>query len=528
MNQVKQENLSNVPVIIPIELDSSMAIKLSMSTKMSRGKSLMTRADIWHQVRIIRGKHYDKELVLKSILKTVEPADFIPVKYQICGEDAFFIVRNCGPALEKLCKTSLIIKNVKGDALILIITLGYASTRDLKVDIRPFLRAALNKRYSPNEKMLNLENFHTDPNIAETAYCPLSQLRISNHVLNLAKTAVATFERLNLQHNELFNISAIENSNLTAIKYLDLRHNNLLNMCALAPLRKLTVTKLWLDGNPLCENYSTIRQYIDSAKKYCPQLRELDGVCIVSRMPLIFKDYFGDDRKRQLVRKFALHFFNLYDQPDRSVLRGLYHKDAVYSMSFTVPNTVAAKTNLQQYTAQNRNLMKRTPKKITTFYQGQEEILAGHAKLPRSYHDRSSFKYDVLYDDEKYLVMCISGLFKKLSLGINVLSFSRTFVLSADADHEYHILNDQYHIDMAPEKITPDKIKAKASYDITPICFSPSEKSVLAIRMEQITTLNREYSENYLSDAGWDLRQALTNFMKDYKSLSIPEHAFYK
>lgn len=492
-------------------------------------RSLMARADIWHRVRIIRGAYYDKETVLKAILKAVEPADLIPVNYHVSGEDTFFIARNCGPALEKLCATSLIIKNVGGDALILMLFLGYASICDLKINIQPLLLTALTKRYNPNEKILNLENFHTDPDVAKTVYCPLSQLRTSNHVLKLAKTAIATFEYLNLQHNEMHSIAAIENSNLTAVKYLDLRHNNLLNMCMLAPLKNLTIIKLWLDGNPLCENYSTVKQYVDSAKKYCPHLQELDGVCIGSKLPFIYKDYFVDNT-RQLARKFTEHFFNLYDQPDRSVLRGLYHKYAVYSMSFTVPNIIAAKTNLQQYTAQSRNILRRIPKKVTTFYRGQEEILAGHAKLPKTYHDRSSFKYDVMYDNEKCLVLCISGLFKKQSLGVNVLSFNRTFILSADVDNEYHILNDQYHIDAAPENITPDKITTKVSYDenLAPICFSPSEKSVMMTRIAQVTTLNKEWCEIYLLGAKWDMRQALTSFMKDYKSRSIPEHAFYK
>lgn len=528
MNQIKQENLPNMP-LIATQLDSSAAIKLSIGSKMTLERSLMARADIWHKVRIMRGGHYDKEIVLKAILKAVEPADLIPILYQVCGEDAFFIARNCGPALDKLCKTSLIIKNASGDALILVITLGFASTRDLKVNIQPLLLTALNKRYNPNERTLNLENFHTDSDLAKTVYCPLSQLRTSNHVLKLAKTTITTFKYLNLQHNELFNILAIENSDLTGIKYLDLRHNNLLNMCALAPLKNLSITKLWLDGNPLCENYSTEKQYVESAKKYCPHLQELDGVCVTAKMPFMYKDYFGKDKTQPLMQKFAMHFFNLYDQPERTVLRGLYHKNAVYSMSFAIPNNVAAKKNLQQYMTYNRNLMRKTQKKIITCYQGQEEILTGHIKLPKSYHDRDSFKYDLLYDDGKCLVMCVSGILKKLSLGINVLSFSRTFVLLASDDNEYHILNDQYHIDAAPEKITSDKITSKIAYDeIMPICFSPSEKKILVVRIGQITTLNQEWCETYLSEAKWDMRLALTSFMKDYKSLSVPEHAFYK
>lgn len=528
MNNIKQENIQPPAPIIPTQMDSSIAIRLSMGMKMAHERSLMARADTWHKVRIVRGGQYDKETVLKAILRAVEPIDLIPVKYQVCGEDAFFIARNCGPALDKLCKTSLIVKNGDNDPLILVITLGFASIHDLKVNIQPLLLTALTKRYDPNQKTLNLENFHTDPDIAKIVYCPLSQLRTSNHVLKLAKTAIATFEHLDLRRNELFNISAIENSNLTAVKYLDLRHNSLLNMSALASLKNLKITRLWLDGNPLCENYSAAKQYIESAKKYCPHLRELDGVCVAPDMPLMYKDYFPDDKTRHLVHKFVAHFFNLYDQADRTLLRGLYHKDSFYSMSFAVPNVVAQKTGLGQYTAQNRNMLKKSPKKLLYLYQGQDEILPSLCKLPKSYHDRSSFKYDVMYDDGKCLAFCVSGLFKKLSSGIKVLSFTRTFVLSAAVDNEYHILNDQCHVDAAPEDMTPDKIQVKISYDeAAPICFSPSEKSVLIVRLGQITTLNNEWSETYLSEADWDMRKAISHFMKDYKSSSVPADAFH-
>lgn len=524
---MKQENVpvQNVP-IIPSQMDSSIAIRIAMGAKMIHERALMARPDIWHKIKVIRGSQYSKETVLKAILKAIEPADLIPVKYQVCGDDAYFIARNCGPALEKLCKTNLIIKNVNGDAIILVVTLGYASINDLKIHIQPILLTALTKKYNPNRKMLNLENFHLDPDIDKVVYCPLSQIKTSNHVLKLAKSSIATIENLNLQRNELFNISAIENSNLTSIKYLDLRHNNLLNITALTPLKNLKIIKLWLDGNPLCENYSTANQYVESAKKYCPHLQELDGVSIVPNMPLIYKDYFQNEKTQRLVHKFAHHFFNLHDQVDRTILRGLYHKDAYYSMSFAIPNNVAQKTGLHLYTG-NRNLLKKGAKKNTFLFHTQEQILEALSKLPRSYHDKNSFTYDVMYDDDKCIVFCVSGLFKKLSSGIHVLSFARTFVLSAAVDNEYHILNDQYHIYPAPKDITPDKIVAKYVFEeMVPICFSTSEKSVLITRMKQITRMNEEWCKSYLLEAEWDMRKALTSFMKDLKSSSISENAF--
>ncbi|XP_071559202.1 nuclear RNA export factor 1 [Temnothorax nylanderi] len=526
---MQQENVKvpNAPVI-PILLDSAIAIRIVMGAKLPHERGLMYRSDLWHKIKVINGGKFDKDTVLKAILRAIEPADLIPVKYQVCGEDAYFVARNCGPALEILCKLNMIVRNDQGDGLVLMVTLGFSSIRDLQIHIQPILLTALTKRYDPNEKTLNLENFHTDPDIDKTVYCRLSQLRTSNHVLKLAKTAIATFEHLNLRHNELFNISAIENSGLKSIKYLDLRHNNLLNMSALAPLKNLEIVRLWLDGNPLCENYSTAKQYVESAKKYCPYLQELDGVCIAENMPMIYRDYFPDDKTQDFAHKFVSHFFSLYDQLDRTVLRGLYHKDAFYSMSFAIPHNIAQKTGLNQYTL-NRNLMRKVKKdkKNASLYYGQEDILAAFGKLPRSYHDTSSFTYDIMYDDDKCIVFSVTGLFKKLSSGTNILSFSRTFVLMASLDNEYHISNDQYHIFAAPENITPDKIVVKYAYEeVEPVCFSQSERSVLITRMRQITTMNKEWSKTYLTLAQWDMRKAISTFMKDFKSSSIPENAF--
>lgn len=57
------------------------------------------------------------------------------------------------------------------------------------------------------------------------------------------------------------------------------------------------------------------------------------------------------------------------------------------------------------------------------------------SKLSRPYHDKSSFTYDVMYNDDK---SCSTSL----SSGMNMLSFFRTFVLSEySMDSKYHILN---------------------------------------------------------------------------------------
>ena len=517
--------------IVPMQLDSSIAIKISMGGSMFQERTLMGRPDVWHKIRIMKGTLYNAETVLKAILNAIEPAELVPIKYQASGEDTFFLARNCAHALDKLCKTNLIIKNPEGDPLILVVTLGFASIYDLKISFQPLLLTALTKRYDQIKKSLSLEEFHKDSDIANTLYCPLSQLRTFNHLLKLTKTAIPPVEHLNLQKNELLNLSAIDSSSLTSIKSLDVRHNNLLNMEALAPLKGLCISKLWLDGNPLCENYSNPKQYIDCALKYCPNLIQLDGVYIKISDSLLPKGKCVPDEEREdLVTKFVSHFFNLYDQNDRTVLKGLYHTNAFYSMSFGMPAAVAHKKNLTQFTA-NRNLLKNADvnKKRQHLFYGQDNILGGLKRLPRCYHDRNSFMYDLMFDDGMCLAISVHGLFKTLNKGPQVLSFSRTFVLLAGADNEYNILNDQYHVDSVTEEISASSIQAKTVYeDYTPTCFSTTEKKELLNKFLEVTTLNNEWCQTYMEESKWNIKKAISNFMKDYKSSAVPAEAFLR
>lgn len=50
--------------------------------------------------------------ILKTVLNHVQPADLIPIGFAMEGTTtATFFARNCGPAIEKLCKDGLVVEN---------------------------------------------------------------------------------------------------------------------------------------------------------------------------------------------------------------------------------------------------------------------------------------------------------------------------------------------------------------------------------------------------------------------------------
>ncbi|XP_008547588.1 nuclear RNA export factor 2 [Microplitis demolitor] len=520
---------SNIP-LTPVQLDVSSALKLIKNDGMFKERTLMARNDAWHRIKILHGSKYDKEFVLKSILTAVEPADLIPVRYQSIGvDDTCFIARNCGPAIEKLCKNNLIIKIPNSDPLILVITLAFASIQDLKVAIQPLLIASLTKRYDAAKKSLNLKNFHRHEDIAKHVYCPLSQTRTFSHVLKLTKTALASFESLNLQNNDLACLAALESPILSSLKNLDLRNNSLMGIETLTPLRSLEITELWLDGNPLCENYSSASQYIESVKKYCPHLLKLDGIDLENQnIPPTVENYFPNRNVENLVKQFAYHFFIIHDQMDKSTLRGLYHKRALFSLTLNI-NSGTSRKNLGAYMSDNRNMANQSDltRNRDLLYLGPDEIIGALKRLPRCLHDRTSFNYDVIFDGRGTVAVTVNGHFKIVNSGGQILSFNRTFILMAQPDDEFVIVNDQYHVDTSITRpISPnfEKRLAEDTHELT--SMSPREKNEMVEKLINVTTMNREWAFKFLEETRWELKRAIINFINAYSSSMLPKDAF--
>ncbi|KAI4503041.1 hypothetical protein M0802_002085 [Mischocyttarus mexicanus] len=463
----------NLGVLHSCTLDSSMAIKLIMGQNSNYPEQkLIESSNIWHEFKVTSGAQYDKEVVLKAILNSVEPEHILPVKYQVRGEDSYFIARNCGTAIKSLCRSSLIIKIPHGHPLVLKIILCFAPVADLTVNIQPLLLSTLKRRYDSNKKLLDLEAFHKDTDLYKTIYCPLSHQTNLEHVLKVAKSTVPTIEYLDLKHNELNILKVIESLDLKSLKYLDLRYNSLLNMKDIETLQNLEIRKLWLDGNPLCENYSSAKQYISSAIKYCPHI-----------------------------------------------------------IHCNIPFSIAHKKDLVQYT-KSRNLLKVTnsSKRRRFLYQGDTDILNTINALPKTYHYQNSFQYDLMYDDNERLMISVTGLFMNKDSNSQVLSFNRTFVLSIGPDNEYNIINDQLCICDAPENQTlintTIELNDTDSIDFVPKCFSPKERYEIITKLGQITKLKKEWCQTYLTNTQWDLRQSIQNFIRDFKNNILPLEAF--
>ncbi|XP_050508174.1 nuclear RNA export factor 2-like isoform X2 [Diabrotica virgifera virgifera] len=76
-------------------------------------RSLLNDVNYWHQFMVRNVDHAKREQVLTAILDHVFPFDLIPVSYWVEDDFVFFLGRNCGSAIEKLCNGNLVVPNPK-------------------------------------------------------------------------------------------------------------------------------------------------------------------------------------------------------------------------------------------------------------------------------------------------------------------------------------------------------------------------------------------------------------------------------
>lgn len=513
-------------------LDSSVAMKLNMRQHpMYRERQLIENPYLWHEFKIIKGSQYKEEEVLNTIMTFLHPVYMVPIKYQVRDRDSYFIARNCAHAIEKLCESDLIIEHTDGSSLILTIVLGFAHVKDLNIDIKSLLLPTVARRYNPKKRYLNLEAFHKDSRLLNNIYYPLFYMTNLKLILRITMERCAIFEHLNLRHNKLSTLDVTELSNLIALKYVDLRNNELMNLKDIISLNKETIVKLWLAGNPLRENFPSGKQYINSVKVHFPHIIQVDNLSVSSpNIPMTQDIYFTENVQRQIMRQFAAHFFKLYDLSDRTVLKGLYDKNAFYSITCSIPFSLAQKRKLVEF-SDSRNVLKVTDpnKRDKYFYYGDDNILNALCTLPKTYHDKTSFKYDMIYSNDECLIISISGMFMNKDNESQVMLFNRTFILAVKPENEYVITNDQYNVCHVMDNNNYINIDVTApDEEFIPQYYSPSEKKEILKKFEKVTTLNVETCTKYLEATNWDMHESLENVIKDLESKKVPKEAFKK
>ncbi|KAI4488789.1 hypothetical protein M0802_011299 [Mischocyttarus mexicanus] len=505
--------------------------------------ALASRPDVWHKFIIFNYQHRGKTEILKAIINACEPEILLPIKYKRENDNKSTFLAQCNSnAIENLVKQCLCILLPGGFQIYIDIVLGFITKRELPINCNKIIAHTLHQRYESGKKILNLDDFENDKLLA-SIYCPISIPKIFHIVLisirqgitgNNRETKVSVRE-LSMKHNNLTAIILFEKFFNYHLTKLDLRFNQILDVEYLRYFSKFKITELWLDGNPLCARYKNAQDYVQSVKNIFQHLQKLDGVIIGMEkkfLPTVQTHYLKDGSKIQLIKQFVKHFFIMYDQEDRSIMNGLYDKNALYSMTLGAATTHLHKQAAKAFVT-NRNLLKFVDyaKCHEFLLRGPDKIISALRRQPATLHDIHTFNIDLLYEANDLLAISVQGMFLYKDISSSPMVFNRTFIIVGKEDNEYCIINDQCFIDGSnPNTLT--QINNKTKQDVknistfVPTMFSPSEKNQLIMLLKELTLMKPTFCLKLLDDVNWNIRRAITNFQQMYTLNDVPPEAF--
>lgn len=505
--------------------------------------ALAARQDLWHKFILFNCGQHGKMEILKAVINACEPEILLPVMYREENENrATFLAKCNSGAIDNLVKQGLCVVLPGGYEIHIDIILGFLSTKELSLNPYKVIAQSLYHRYESAKKTLNLDDFENEKMLG-SIFCPISIPKIFHFVLRCTKQGILGNNResrlsvreLSLKHNNLTAIILFEKFFNFHLSKLDLRYNQILDVEYLRYFSEFKITELWLDGNPLCTQYKSAQDYIQGVKNIFPHLQKLDGVIIGMEkkfIPNVQTHFLRDGSKLALIKQFVKHFFIMYDQEDRIIMNGLYDKHALYSMTLGAGTNHVHKQIAKAFVT-NRNLLKFVDyaKCHEFLLRGPDKIISALRRQPSTLHDINTFNIDLLYESNNLLAISVQGLFSYKDIPSPSMVFNRTFIIVGKEDNEYCITNDQYFIDGPYSNNTVQgnnemKPEIKNVPKFIPTMFSPSEKNQLLIFLQELTTMNETFCFKYLEDVHWDIRRAITTFIKMYTLNDIPPEAF--
>lgn len=496
---------------------------------------LLSRKDLWHKFVLFNAATLDKNLILDALMNACDPNFLCPYMYtQEDNGNATFLTKCCGNTIQSFVMQGLTLNIPPDITLRFDIILGFVSTKELTVNSQFKLNHAVQNRYDPVKRVLNLDNFENDE-LIQPFYYPLSVNRALEKVLQSSKsknTRETKFfvRKLSLASNRLKNVMGnifLEKYFMATLVCLDLRYNCLQELVDLKFFADYKITDIYLDGNPLCNKYANQQDYVAAVINAFPHVEVIDGVTVrvTKTLTNIQTYYLGDGSRTNLVKQFVSHYFTLYDQPDRDVMQGIYDDCALYSMTVGILNYMPSQMMRRFIT--NRNLVKFVDYSKCHEYllNDPDKIISTLRQQPPTIHNVRNMNIDIMHCGNHHFVICVQGFFVYKAIPNQPMFFSRTFVVVAKEDKEYRIANDMYHVASVAE--SKDIQVEPRSGNFVPNALSVPEKEQLISLFYKVSTMNRTFCKKFLERTHWDIRQAVSNFIRDYTLNDVPKEAFY-
>ncbi|XP_067399973.1 nuclear RNA export factor 1 isoform X2 [Emydura macquarii macquarii] len=501
----------------------------------------------WFKVTIPYGKKYDKSWLLSS-LQNLSSVPFTPVEFHCDQSRAYFYVEGhmIANALKQLSRKITDRENYK----VVLIVNSSAPPQSVQKELKPEeieqLKVTMSKRYDGSQQALDLKNLRTDPDlVAQNIDAVLNRRNCMLAVLRIIEENIPELLSLNFTGNKLYQLDDLGElaQKATNLKILNLSSNELKSERELDKVKGLKLEELWLDGNPLCNNFRDQSTYVSAIRERFPKLLRLDGhelpppivfdVEAPTTLPPCKGSYFGSDDLKMLVLRFLQQYYSVYDSGDRQGLLDAYHDGACCSLSIPFLSQNPSRSILSEYFKGSRNVkrLKDPSLRFKLLKHTRLNVVAFLNELPKTQHDINSFVVDVCAQTNTLLCFAVHGVFKEVDGKSRdlVRGFTRMFIAVPAGITGLCIVNDQLFVRKAnTEEIRKAFVMPAPTPSSSPVPTLSAEQQEMLQAFAMQSGMNLEWSQKCLQDNDWDYSQAAQVFTQLKTEGKIPEVAFLK
>jgi nuclear RNA export factor len=442
------------------------------------------------------------------------------------------------------------------------------SLLDKSPEIRDKIKAALDSRYNPQTKILDLSNIGQDKNLNEAGFKALAETGTSVFFECIMKVCDEVFKTREQKEQAIAGITVANNgmkeftpiftlaTTFPDLKALDLSNNQIASMDNLSRMRfkYKKLEHIVLTNNPIELNDIKFKR---SLANMFPALLTVDNeplpaeARIKPTQPKVNPAIFRDDS--DVAKNFITLFYDGFDNNRAALAQYYYDADSKFSYAINMKGLrdpsepkLIPKGEWSDITRGSRNLavLNNPHAKIERLNLGLENITKAFGAMPATRHPPLS-------GSSKWLFECspLQGLPDPTGAspaGVNGLrltvhgeyvevesqkrrSFDRTFILGAGGPNGVRVLNDVMTIRgyggssaFQPDAPEPEvQVVQEAA-----VLSEEQQKQALVIELSKITGMNLHFSEICMEQSGWVPMDALEKFNISKASNLIPTEAF--
>lgn len=519
----------------------------------------------WFEVKIPYGHKYEKDFVLRSLVNAISPLIFIPQYWKVEDTAVSFYIEDfqAAEALQKIDRT---IGLPDGRKMIVIVR-NNSPQFTVNEHLKDRMKLAMQKRYNPATRALNLEKFHTDPDLSDI-FCALFRPQIMLAAFDVIKDNIPDLEALNLNDNKLHLLDHFKQLAQKApkLKILYMANNRIPSVTSLDSLKALPLVEINLEGNPLKDRLKDQTVYVSEVRKRLPKIIKLDNIDLPPpigfdvpeddhKLPSAKASFLCDTAGAGIVRQFLEQYFIIYDSDNRQPLLEAYHEHAMISMTVFNSPSQGSQQRLQSYLTYNRNLNSKRDLDTRCRYlkMGRLPVVSFLSELPNTKHDPQTFVVDLTLFTPQLILLTVTGVFKERRPAVinePYRSFQRSLVI-VPSGSGFCIRNEMIHINNATriqeEKAFKDpasngfQASASTAVPVAPAPVVPTVAQVVPLggpddntKLQMVqamalhSNMNLEWSRKCLEETNWDFDRAGFAFAELHKQNRIPPEAFVK